>query len=283
MPVHLSPRRPGSHRYPAVLVIHRLTRNVREGKRFMPQLSTYSRASQRPRKVPRSRPVVTRRLSLIALGALVVGAALPITGTLARNDLPRAQGSGQQRGSWLVTFKSDVAATDADGTLAAASATELGRLDELGTRVVKLPPGNPAAALRRLAADPRVASIEQDVTAEAAMIPNDPKWSKAWGPRLIRAPEAWNTTTGNSKVVIAVLDTGVDPRHPELRGRLVPGWDFQNNDSNPRDDNGHGTAVANVAAAGGNDGVGMAGICWRCRIMPVKVLNANGSGAHSNI
>jgi subtilisin family serine protease len=61
------------------------------------------------------------------------------------------------------------------------------------------------------------------------------------------------------------------------------GWDFQNHDGNAADDNGHGTAVAGVAAAAGNNSVGIAGMCWKCRIMPVKVLNANGSGSHSNI
>jgi subtilisin family serine protease len=242
-----------------------------------------SRAAQPPRQESGLLHALARRVGLLLVAVLVVGAALPITSTFARNGLPSAQGSGQHRGSWLVTFRKGVASDDAGGTLAAAGATEVGRLDDLGTRVVKLPPGNPAAALRRLAADPRVVAVEEDVTAEATLIPNDPRWTKAWGPRVIRAPEAWNVTTGTGKTVIAIIDTGVDPRHPELSGRLVPGWDFQNGDSNPRDDNGHGTAVANVAAAGGNDGIGMAGICWKCKVMPVKVLNANGSGTHSNI
>jgi subtilisin family serine protease len=201
-----------------------------------------------------------RRICLLGLSVLVVGAALPITGAMARNGRPTAQGSGQQRGSWLVTFKRGVAPSAADGTLAAAGAAVIGRLDDLGTRVVKLPPGSPAAALRRITADPRVAAVEEDVTAAAAMIPNDPRWAKAWGPRRIRAPEAWNITTGRARTVIAVIDTGVDPRHPELRNRLVPGWDFHNDDPNPRDDNGHGTAVANVAAAAGNDEIGMSGL-----------------------
>ena len=64
---------------------------------------------------------------------------------------------------------------------------------------------------------------------------------------------------------------------------MLRGWDFVNNDANPRDDNGHGTAVAGVAAAAANDGVGIAGMCWHCDILPVKVLNAAGSGARSNI
>ncbi len=245
----------------------------------MPQLSTSPRASNRTSQ----RQTLTRRLSLLGIAALVVGTALPVTGTVAGNAVPTSRGSGQHLGSWLVTFKPDVATRDADGAIAAVGATEVGRLDDLGARVVNLPLGNTAAMLRMLAANPRVASIEQDVVVEAALIPNDPRWTKAWGPRLIRAPEAWNITTGNPRITIAVIDTGVDPRHPELRGRMVPGWDFQNGDSSPRDDNGHGTAVANVAAAAGNDGIGMSGMCWKCKVMPIKVLNGNGSGTHSNI
>ena len=90
-------------------------------------------------------------------------------------------------------------------------------------------------------------------------------------------------STGSRDTIIAIVDTGVDENQPDLRGRVLRGWDFHNNDARPRDDNGHGTAVAGVAAAAGNDRVGIAGMCWRCRIMPVKVLNSNGSGSHSNI
>ena len=107
--------------------------------------------------------------------------------------------------------------------------------------------------------------------------------AKQWGPRLVRAPQAWNSGTGSRDTIIAIVDTGVDEDQPDLRGRVMRGWDFHNNDARPRDDNGHGTAVAGVAAAAGNDHVGIAGLCWHCRIMPVKVLNANGSGSHSNI
>jgi subtilisin family serine protease len=90
-------------------------------------------------------------------------------------------------------------------------------------------------------------------------------------------------TRGDRDVIIAIVDTGVDGNHPDLRGRMVRGWDFHNDDANPYDDDGHGTAVATTAAAAGNDGVGIAGMCWRCRIMPVKVLSGTGHGTHSNI
>jgi subtilisin family serine protease len=78
--------------------------------------------------------------------------------------------------------------------------------------------------------------------------------------------------------VLAVLDTGVDPNHTDLRGRLLAGYDYVNNDSNPADDNGHGTSVAGVAAANTNNAAGIAGACWSCSILPVKVLGASGSG-----
>jgi subtilisin family serine protease len=97
------------------------------------------------------------------------------------------------------------------------------------------------------------------------------------------APEAWSRTTGDPATVIAVVDTGVDPSHPELAGRLAPGYDFVNGDADPGDDNGHGTAVAGIVAAAGDNHIGVAGYCWRCRVMPLKVLDANGSGFASDV
>lgn len=128
----------------------------------------------------------------------------------------------------------------------------------------------------------------------ARLIPNDSYFTYQWGLHNtgqsgglvnadINAPEAWYITTGSTNVTLAVLDTGVSLSHPEFSGRLVAGWDFANNDSNPDDDHGHGTHVAGIAAATGNNARGIAGVSWRTRIMPVKVLNANGSGSHSMI
>jgi len=120
----------------------------------------------------------------------------------------------------------------------------------------------------------------------------------------IDAPEAWNVTTGSSSVTAAVIDTGVDWTHPDLSAQIwinpgedCPGcrtdgidndhngyvddwhgWDFVGNDNNPMDDHGHGTHVAGTIGAAGNNGIGVAGVNWNVKIMPVKFLNAQGSG-----
>jgi hypothetical protein len=83
---------------------------------------------------------------------------------------------------------------------------------------------------------------------------------------------------GSSQVVVGILDTGVDPGQPDLRGKHVAGYDYVNNDQDPSDDNGHGTAVAGVVAASSDNRIGVAGYCWGCRLMPVKVLGADGTG-----
>jgi subtilisin family serine protease len=124
-----------------------------------------------------------------------------------------------------------------------------------------------------------VASAAKEPIAEAFdTSPDDTDWPQQDGLRIAGFPKAWDVTQGSSKVVVGLLDTGVDANHPDLRGALVPGWDFIGNDADPADDHGHGTAVAGVIGARSNNHVGGAGICWRCLLMPVKVLDSKGSG-----
>lgn len=87
----------------------------------------------------------------------------------------------------------------------------------------------------------------------------------------INAPEAWELETGDPNIVIAVLDTGVDSNHPDLVANLVPGYDFYDDDDSPEPDtNAHGTSVAGIIAASGNNGLGITGVTWSCSIMPVR-------------
>lgn len=228
-------------------------------------------------------PQMRRTMSLATILAVSLAVPLATPSSAAAGEEPHQRGSGRASGALLVHLRAGVAESDATRLSASVGATEVGRLEGLDVRVLSVPASRRAEVRQRLLADQAVLSVEEDAVAEATMTPTDPRWSTQWGPRKVRAPRAWDYTTGSNATIIAVIDTGVDPRQPDLRGRVIPGWDFHNNDANPMDDYGHGTAVAGVAAAAGNDGVGIAGMCWKCRIMPVKVLGSNGSGYHSNI
>ncbi|MFN8534931.1 MAG: S8 family serine peptidase, partial [Dehalococcoidia bacterium] len=114
--------------------------------------------------------------------------------------------------------------------------------------------------------------------------PNDPAYpGQQYGLQKIRAPFGWAYSTGDEAVIVAVVDTGVDLNHPDLTAKIVDGYDFVNNDPTAQDDQGHGTHVAGIAAGISNNGVGVAGVSWGARIMPVKVLDSGGSGYTSDV
>jgi thermitase len=113
--------------------------------------------------------------------------------------------------------------------------------------------------------------------------PNDPGWSNQYGLVNIRAPYGWDLATGSAAVTIAVLDTGVDLSHPDLSAKITSGFDFVENDTDPQDDNGHGTHVAGIAAATTNNSTGVAGASWGAQVMPIKILNRYGSGSYSDL
>ncbi len=157
------------------------------------------------------------------------------------------------------------------------------------------------AALNRYQSDPNIAYAEPNYIAQAFMVPNDPFYKYQWhldNPAYggIEAEEAWNTSTG-SGVTVAVIDTGVAYenyternrrnkyyRAPDLAATLfAPGYDFVNKDNHPNDDEGHGTHVTGTIAQSTNNGVGVAGVAYGARIMPIKVLNKNGSGTYADI
>ncbi len=152
----------------------------------------------------------------------------------------------------------------------------------------------------RLRHDPAVRVVEPDYTVRASGIPNDPEFHRLWGLRNtgqteglpgadIEAPAAWDITSGRPETIVAVIDTGVDYNHPDLRDNIlrdangaVVGYDFANDDPNPMDDNNHGTHVAGTVGAVAGNSLGIAGVCPRVRIMPLKFLDGAGNGATSD-
>jgi subtilisin family serine protease len=123
--------------------------------------------------------------------------------------------------------------------------------------------------------------VELDGVCSIDAIPTDPLYGTEWHHQKIQSEEAWDITQGNSSVIVAVLDTGITKALIEFGGRLLAGYDFSNDDSNPTDDNGHGTAVASVIAANANNDLSIAGVDWNCRILPIKILGSDGTGLYS--
>jgi subtilisin family serine protease len=164
-------------------------------------------------------------------------------------------------------------------------------------------------AIDRFWNDERIKYIEPNYIVQTLRSPDDTRYSEMWGLHNIGqsggttdadidAPEAWDIATGTTDIIIGVIDTGVDYNHPDLRNNMwknagevpgdgedndgngfvddVNGWDFANSDNDPMDDVDHGTHVAGTIAAEGNNSIGVVGVNWRAKIMPIKFLGLFG-------
>lgn len=157
--------------------------------------------------------------------------------------------------------------------------------------------------IEELKDDPGIRSVQPNYASKAAAVPNDPYFStpvkdniKQWAPQLINAPYLWDRCTGSKEIVVAVIDTGIDYRHPDLAANMVkdsygnPGRHFYmredgevyNWDPFPKDagyETGpHGTHVAGIIGAAGNNGIGVAGINWRVGLLAVNIFTSTGFG-----
>jgi len=183
----------------------------------------------------------------------------------------------------LVRFQPTLTAADVQQILAQVGAERLSAIGGTGIERLAVPLGQETAVVAALQQNPAVDFAELDGTVQAAREPDDPGYAGRWWWSIIQAPDAWDVTTGSDAVTIAVIDTGVDLDHPDLATKIVPGYDYVNGDDDPDDDHGHGSHVAGIAAAVTDNATGVAGVAWRARIMPLKVLNAVGSGCESDV
>ena len=158
-------------------------------------------------------------------------------------------------------------------------------LARLNVHVLNVPAGQTEAVLAALRQDPGIEYAEPDALAQAAFVPNDPYVvsGQEWHLQRVQALSAWDYTTGNPGTVIAVIDSGINAAHPDLAGRVLPGYDFLNNDTDTSDSFGHGTAVAGVVLAAGDNDQGVAGVAYGCSVLPVKVVDDSGFATYSDI
>lgn len=199
-------------------------------------------------------PVVFRRMHVALVALLLIGMTLGI-------GAPRP--------------------VQASASAAAFSSHELMvRFSDTPETITVLTFANPAAAeraYRSLLTSPGVEIVEPNAPRYLAWEPNDESYAEqAWWLNNINAPRAWHITTGRDTVVVAVIDSGVSPTHPDLQGRLVPGYNAVDGSANTADVSGHGTHVAGIIAAQGSNEVGTAGVAMDVRIMPIRVVDDAG-------
>lgn len=167
--------------------------------------------------------------------------------------------------------------------LAAHGAKVKLRIPQIGVSVISMAEPTAPGVIKMLRASGLFTFVENDAIARPAAIPNDPLFSQQWHLGTVNAIAAWDIGTGSPAAPIALIDSGVDPAHPDLASKLVPGWNFLTASSNTADNYGHGTATAGVAGAIGNNVVGVTGISWRNPIMPLLVVDSTGSASYSNV
>ncbi|MEX2416371.1 MAG: S8 family serine peptidase [Paenibacillaceae bacterium] len=132
--------------------------------------------------------------------------------------------------------------------------------------------------LARWMNDPGVEYVHYSEPVELLATPNDELYKNQSYLKQIHAPEAWDLANENTSITIAIVDTGIDLTHPDLKGNLVAGVNLIHPGGMPQDDHGHGTSVAGVIAAVGNNSTGIAGLAWKAKIMPIKAIEADGQG-----
>lgn len=223
---------------------------------------------------------------------LLVSAALVIAGIMIYRQVTKPRflpytptAADRAPDHFLAKFKPGAPADEVRSLNARNGVEEKGGIPALGVKILTVPPSKtPEDMVAIYSRNPNIEFAEVDSVMSATLTPNDTYWAnQSTAMSRISAPSAWDLSTGSDTVTLAIIDTGIDFTHPDLAGRTTPGYDFVNLDADPTDDHGHGTLCAGVAAATGNNAKGVAGVNWKVRIMPVKVLGSTGSGLTSNV
>ncbi|MDL1900812.1 hypothetical protein FBR02_08590, partial [Anaerolineae bacterium CFX9] len=192
----------------------------------------------------------------------------------------------------VINFAPESSPSERAAYIQSIGGTVSSNLEALDAVVVNIPRGLdqndlPPSAIVAEAEPDYLASIFQEEAAAASfpIPPNDTYYSLQWGLPAIGVPQAWAALPPSPiTTIVAVIDTGICPSHPDLQGRIIAGYDFVDNDNNPNDPgNGHGCSVAGVIAANIHNAAGIAGAAPNTLIMPVRALDTNGFGSYSNI
>ena len=214
-------------------------------------------------------------------------------------------------GEIIIKFKPGASDADVRAVMADLGATRVKRFPSIRAEEQRITRRGVMDAVSRYQSHPAVEFIEPNWIVRADLVPTDPLFPQQWSLQNtgqtgglpgadIGVVPAWDVETGSPDVVVAIIDTGVDYTHPDLAANIwsnpaeipgngvdddgnglvddVHGYDFYNFDADPMDDNGHGTHVAGIVAAEGQNGVGIAGVAWHVKLLPLKFLGPGGTG-----
>ena len=246
--------------------------------------------------------VPTKHVEIVGEKSSAKGAATPEIVSSLKND--RKKRPAYKAGELLVKFKEGASPQEIDNLHRRLGSVVIRSITKLRLQRIKLKAGltETDGELIYQAAG-IVEHAERHALRYPEMTPDDPGFFHQWGLEKISAKEIWDITRGRPEVIIAVIDTGVDYKHPDLRDNIwinkaelngvsgsdddsngykddIVGWDFADDDNDPTDPAatslGHGTHVAGIIGAVGNNHEGISGVNWQVSIMPLKVM-ADGS------
>ena len=210
-------------------------------------------------------------------------------------------------GELLIKYKQTASRESKTAFTHRHSLEEVRHFRGLGVHHVRIPKGaDMAAYIERMKNEEQVEYVEPNYKRKPmGSLPNDPVWAQQWGSLKIGLPDAWNHLQSSRGVVVAVVDTGVDYNHADLSPNMwqnpgeiasnlldddgngfvddVKGWNFFSNSNDPMDTYSHGTHVAGIIGAIGNNSIGVAGVNWRANIMPVKFMGEDGGDVAAEI
>jgi subtilisin family serine protease len=154
-------------------------------------------------------------------------------------------------------------------------------LEKIGYIKAKIPDGrNVKTVIKEVQQEYKVKVPEPNYMA-CILTAEDPLYKDQWYIPETKFDLAWDKLTSNTKIKVAVIDSGTDKTHPDLQGKILPGYDFVNSDEDPADDNGHGTFISGIIAANSSD-IGIKGLYDLAQIVPVKVIDQNGIGTYED-
>ena len=174
----------------------------------------------------------------------------------------------------VIVFSSETSAQDRQAYLQTAGVTVIQTIDELGMVVVnQLPQNLPSSITTTTLTDYYVTAL--------ATTANDPHYPEQWALRVLNVPQAWGfLPPAPTTLVVAVIDSGVCYDHPDLAGQVLAGYDYVDDDTDPRDEYGHGCSVAGIISARADNATGIAGIAPFVQILNLRVLNDVGIGTY---